>query len=235
MAFDMHARLCFIPVLLFSVLATANGKPIRILLVGDSTVNDEGGWGTGFAASFGSGVEVVNRAMNGRSSKSFRDEGRWTLEVKPDYVLIQFGHNDQPGKGPERETDPATTYRENMARYVDEARAAGAIPVLVTSIVRRNFDADGKIKRDQLVPYVEAVRRLADEKNVPLIDLYSLTLAQAEKLGPAGSEEIGRRGPDGKLDTTHLGPKGRHEIGVMAARELARVTPALKPYLITVP
>jgi len=233
MAFDMHARLCFVSVLLFAVIAAADGKPIRILLVGDSTVNDEGGWGPGFADSFGPDVEVVNRAMNGRSSKSFRDEERWTpgLELEPSYVLIQFGHNDQPGKGPERETDPATTYRENMARYVDEARVAGAIPVLVTSIVRRNFDADGKIRRDQLVPYVEAVRRLAEEKNVPLIDLYSLTLAQAEKLGPAGSEEIGRKGPDGKLDTTHLGPKGKQEIGVMAARELVRVVPALKPYL----
>jgi lysophospholipase L1-like esterase len=234
MAFDMQARrLCFLSLLLFAVLAAADGKRIRILLVGDSTVNDEGGWGPGFAASFGPDVEVVNRAMNGRSSKSFRDEGRWTLDLKPDYVLIQFGHNDQPGKGPERETDPATTYRENMARYVDEARVAGAIPVLVTSIVRRNFDADGKIRRDQLVPYVEVVRRLAEEKNVPLIDLYSLTLAQAEKLGSAGSEEIGRKGPDGKLDTTHLGPTGQHEIGVMAARELVRVVPALKSYLFS--
>jgi lysophospholipase L1-like esterase len=234
MALNMHAhRLCSISLLLFAVLAIADGKPIRILLVGDSTVNDEGGWGPGFAASFGPDVEIVNRAMNGRSSKSFRDEGRWepALELKPDYVLIQFGHSDQPGKGPDRETDPATTYRENMARYVDEARAAGAIPVLVTSIVRRNFDADGKIKRDHLVPYVEAVRRLAEEKNVPLIDLYSLTLAQAEMLGPAGSEEIGRKGPDGKLDTTHLGPKGQQEIGAMAGRELVRVAPALKPYL----
>jgi len=235
MAFNMRYR--FIALLLFAVLGTAAGKPIRILLIGDSTVNDEGGWGPGLRASFGPDVEIVNRAQNGRSSKSFRDEGRWkpALALKPDYVLIQFGHNDQPGKGPERETDPPTTYRENMSRYVDEARAAGAIPILVTSIVRRNFEPNGSIKRDRLVPYVEEVRRLAEEKNVPLIDLYSLTLAQAEKLGPNGSEEIGRKSPDGKLDTTHLGPKGQHEIGVMAARELAGVAPALKLYLTTAP
>src|SRR3954449_201709 len=138
-------------------------KPVRIVLVGDSTVNDEGGWGPGLKASFGPGVEIINLAKNGRSSKSFRDEGLWApaLAAEPNYVLIQFGHNDVPGKGPDRETDAKTTYRENIARYVDEARAAGAIPVLVTSIVRRNFTPDGKIKADSLVPYVTEVRALA--------------------------------------------------------------------------
>ena len=84
---------------------------------------------------------VTNTAQNGRSSKSFRDEGHWAtaLAAKGDYYLIQFGHNDQPGKGPERETDPATTFPANMARYVDEVRAIGATPILVTSLVRRTF------------------------------------------------------------------------------------------------
>ena len=215
------------------IFARANAQPIKIVLVGDSTVNDEAGWGPGFRASFGPPIECINLAKNGRSSKSFRDEGLWTpaLAAKPNYVLIQFGHNDNPGKGPERETDPETTYRGNLARYVDEAREAGAIPILVTSIVRRNFDASGKIKRDQNMPYVEAVRRLAAEKNVPLIDLYAMTLEQAEALGLAGSGGLGRMGPDGKLDTTHLGPKGQRLIGNMAASELARIEPALKPLL----
>src|SRR5207247_8767105 len=130
------------------------------------------------------------------------------------------------------ETDPATTFRENMTRYIEEARAAGAQPVLVTSIVRRVFDDDGKIRRDSLVPYVEAVRALAAEKKVPLIDLYALTLAHAEKLGKAGCEEIDARDKEGKRDTTHLGPKGRQEIGAMAARELVRVAPALAKYTV---
>jgi lysophospholipase L1-like esterase len=157
----------FLALLLMSSLAAAQ-KPVKIVLVGDSTVNDEGGWGEFFRKSFGPPVEVVNLAKNGRSSKSFRDEGLWTpaLDAKPDYILIQFGHNDEPGKGPERETDPATTYRANMTRYVEEARMAGAIPVLVTSIVRRNFDADGRIKRDRMVPYVEEVRKIAQEQKV---------------------------------------------------------------------
>jgi lysophospholipase L1-like esterase len=205
--------------------------PVKVVLVGDSTVNDEGGWGPGFRSWFGPAMTVINLAKNGRSSKSFRDEGLWSpaLAAKPDYILLQFGHNDSPGKGPERETDPKTTYRDNMSRYIDEARAIGAEPVLVTSIVRRNFSPDGKIKPDSLVPYVEEVRRLAVEKKVILIDLYALTLAQAEALGPAGCEEIGARTADGKLDTTHLGPKGRQAIGVIAARELARLIPALEP------
>src|SRR5215472_9657896 len=78
---------------------------IKIALVGDSTVNDEGGWGPGFRASFDAArVQVLNFALNGRSSKSFRNEKRWepVLAAKPDYILIQFGHNDAPGKGPDR-------------------------------------------------------------------------------------------------------------------------------------
>ena len=216
--------------LLFLAAVPVPGQT-RIVLVGDSTVNDEGGWGPGFRSFFESNAEVVNLALNGRSSNSFRDEGRWepALTAKPAYVLIQFGHNDGPGKGPDRETDPNTTFRANLSRYVDEARAAGAQPVLVTSIVRRVFTPDGKVKRDSLVPYVEAVRALAAEKQVPLIDLYALTLAQAEKLGPDGCADIDARDKDGKRDTTHLGPRGRQEIGVMAAQEFVRLFPALRP------
>jgi lysophospholipase L1-like esterase len=213
----------------------ANGqalRPVRVVLVGDSTVNDGGGWGPGFRAWFGKDMEVVNLAQNGRSSKSFRAEGLWAPAVtgKPDYILIQFGHNDGPGKGPERETDPKTTFRENMARYVEEARAAGAQPVLATSIVRRVFTDDGKIKQDSLAPYVEAVRELALQLKVPLVDLYLATREQAEKLGPEGCAEIDARLPDGKRDTTHLGPQGRQEIGRMAAQEFVRLIPAMREY-----
>jgi PelA/Pel-15E family pectate lyase len=214
-------------------LAAGADQPIKIVLVGDSTVNDEGGWGPGFRASLGPEVQVVNLARNGRSSKSFRDEGTWAkvLPEKPNFVLIQFGHNDAPGKGPERETDPATTYRANMERFVEEVRAAGATPVLVTSIVRRAFDAEGKFKPDSLVAYAEAVRRLAVERQVALIDLYTLTREQAERLGPAGSEALGRIDAQGKPDRTHLGPKGQTEIGAMAAKEFARVAPQVSASL----
>ena len=131
-------------VLILCLLAALTaGPPIRIVLVGDSTVNDEGGWGPGFRAFFGADAEVINLAKNGRSSKSFRDEGLWApaLAAKPNYILIQFGHNDGPGKGPERETDPATTYRENLARYIDEARAAGADCILIIMAALENAAA----------------------------------------------------------------------------------------------
>ena len=109
--------------LAFATLTSAlSAAGPHIVLVGDSTVNDGGGWGYGFRQFVTPDVVVTNTAENGRSSKSFRDEGHWAtaLAAKGDYYLIQFGHNDQPGKGPQRETDPATTYTENMARYVDE-------------------------------------------------------------------------------------------------------------------
>ena len=215
-------------------LSLAAAPPIRIVLVGDSTVNDEGGWGPGFRAHLSSAVEVINLAKNGRSSKSFRDEGLWApaLDAKPAYVIIQFGHNDVPGKGADRETDAATSYRENLARYIEEARAMGAQPVIATSIVRRNFDSEGKFKPDSLVPYVEAVRAAAAEKHVPLMELYDLTRKQAEALGPAGCEAIDARDAQGKPDHTHLGPKGREEVGAIAAREFVRVVPAMRQYLI---
>ena len=216
------------------LFAMTSSAAVKIVLVGDSTVNDQGGWGKGFSGSFSSEVQVLNLALNGRSSKSFRDEGAWApvLTAKPDYVLIQFGHNDSPGKGPERETDPKTTYRENLIRYIDEARSVGAKPVLVTSIVRRVFEADGKIKADSLVPYVEATRAVAKEKNVPLMDLYTLTRAQAEKLGPVRCIEIDALDKDGKPDTTHLGSLGRNEIGSIAAHEFVRGVPVMRPLLL---
>jgi lysophospholipase L1-like esterase len=219
--------------LLFAISFASGQKLINIVLVGDSTVNDEGGWGEGFRANLSGSLNVINLAKNGRSSKSFRDEGLWAPVSQriADYVLIQFGHNDEPGKGADRETDPSTTYRANMIRYVDEARAVGATPILVTSIVRRNFDADGKIKRDHLVEYVAEVRKIAVEKNVPLIDLYALTLAQSEELGPSGTTILNATTKDGKPDTTHLSAAGRQKIGAIAAREFVRVVPAMNPYL----
>src|SRR5262249_27316134 len=118
----------------------APAKPkIRIVLAGDSTTAVNSGWGPGFMKCLSPDVECINMARGGRSSKSFIAEGLWKkcLDLKPDYILIQFGHNDQPGHGPTRETDPQTTYRQFMNQYVDDARAAGIKPVLITSMSRR--------------------------------------------------------------------------------------------------
>jgi lysophospholipase L1-like esterase len=203
----------------------APGQHARIALVGDSTVAEGGGWGPGFRAAFGPEVEVLNFAQNGRSSKSFRAEGFWdpALAQKPHYVLIQFGHNDNPGKGPDRETDPATTYRANLTRYLDEARAAGAIPILVTPIVRRNLTDDARVKADANLAYVEEVRRLGAARHVLVMDLYDLTLRQCERLGRAGCDALGATTAAGTLDTTHLSASGQRDVGAIAAAEFVRV------------
>jgi pectate lyase len=241
--------------------AAAPWQPrVRIALAGDSTVKDEGGWGFGFKKTLGADVRCENFASGGQSSKSFRDGGLWkkTLAAKPAYVLIQFGHNDGPGKGANRETDPATTYPENLSRFIAEARAAGAQPILVTSLVRRIFQADGKV-RGELMPYVEAARKVAAEQHVPLIDLYARSAELVEKLGPAGVAPFEPRilpkpAPDAaspappaapeaaadldvpapsaapRHDGTHLTARGSIEFGRIVAEELARVAPETKAY-----
>lgn len=223
------------PALAQDVAPTPSGaaKKICIVLVGDSTVNDGGGWGYGFQRYLTGDIECTNTAANGRSSKSFIAEGRWkdALELKGDYYLIQFGHNDEPGKGPDRETDPATTYTQNLARYVDEARAIGAKPILVTSLTRRNFDPSGNGQLlPSLVPYVEAMKKLAAAKNVPLIDLHARSVELCETLGQAKTAAYNAL-KDGKPDTTHLSPEGRMAFARLVVEELRKAVPALSPYL----
>jgi lysophospholipase L1-like esterase len=214
-----------------SVSARQAATPIRIVLVGDSTVTDDSGWGGGFRLLATSGIEVVNTAANGRSSKSFIAEGRWSeaLAKKGQYYLIQFGHNDEPGKGPDRETDPSTTYRANMARYVDEARAIGAKPILVTSLVRRLYNADGTIRSTQ-TRYVNVVRALAKEKQVPLVDLHAISLADAEQVGDDVWADLSPRDEKGQIDRTHLNAKGSEVVARMVVDALQKVAPELSPF-----
>jgi polygalacturonase len=202
---------------------------VRIVLVGDSTVNDRTGWGLGFKQFLTDRAECINTAAGGRSSKSFITETRWekALALKGDYYLIQFGHNDEPGKG-DRSTDPATTYVTNMTRYVDEARAIGAKPVLITSLVRRQWDKSGSGKiNSSLTPYAAAVKKLAAEKNVPLVDLHARSQELCEQLGREKCDEFSPVAK-GKVDGTHLQAGG----GVMFARlvvaELRKAVPELK-------
>jgi lysophospholipase L1-like esterase len=205
---------------------------VRFALAGDSTVAENSGWGPAFAKLLASSAECLNFARGGQSSKSFRDSKNWqkTLDSKPNYILIQFGHNDQPGKGPNRETDPKTTYPENLTRFVDEARAIGAEPILITSMARRTFD-NGKIRHD-LEPYAEAVRKVAAEKKVPLIDLNARSIALLEKLGPEGSKPFDPVTKDGRPDHTHLSPKGGEVMALIVAEDLVKVMPKLKPYFV---
>lgn len=209
-----------------------NGSTIRIVLVGDSTVTDDSGWGAGFRECLRESVEVVNLAANGRSSKSFIGEGRWkdALARRGQYYIIQFGHNDEPGKGPGRETDPKTTYRANMAKYVDEARSIGAKPVLVTSLVRRLYNPDGTIRTTQ-TPYVETVRELAKERNVPLVDLHAISLEDAQHAGDDVWADLSPRDGKGGIDRTHLNAKGSEVVGRMVAGALRTAVPELAPHI----
>ncbi len=198
------------------------------VLAGDSTVTDDAGWGAGFAKLLKNEFTVVNLARGGRSSQSFRDEGRWksALDLRPDYVLIQFGHNDQPGHGTQRETVPETTYAANIARYVEEARAAGITPILVTPMTRREFQPDGKI-RSSLSPYAEAVRRVAREKKVALVDLHARSLEFFEKTGMEQSKILAPVKPTGVSDGTHLNAQGSAAIAPLVIDELKRAVPSL--------
>jgi lysophospholipase L1-like esterase len=216
----------------FVPMANPQPQTIRIVLVGDSTVTDDSGWGFGFRKLVTPAVEVINVAANGRSSKSFIDEGRWAdaLSKKGQYYLIQFGHNDEPGKGPERETDPGTTFQQNMRRYVDDARATGAKPILITSLVRRLYNDDGTIKTSQ-TPYVEAVRKVAIEKQVPLVDLHTISKDDAEHAGDEVWADLSPRDEKGGVDRTHLNAKGSEVVAQFVARALRKHVPELAAHL----
>lgn len=223
--------LTFVIVLVSPASRAAENAKTRIALAGDSTVTDTAGWGAAFAKRLGPGAECVNLSSGGQSSKSFRDTGRWkmVLDTKPAFVLIQFGHNDMPGKGPNRETQPETTYRENLIRFITEARAIGAQPILVTSMARRTFD-QGKI-RGELKPWADAARKVGADEKVPVVDLFLRSIELLEKLGPTGSNEFNPPGKDGKGDHTHLNAKGAEVMSGIVADELHRVSPELAKLL----
>ncbi|HEY3053224.1 MAG TPA: glycoside hydrolase family 88 protein, partial [Thermoanaerobaculia bacterium] len=209
----------------------ADPRTTRIALVGDSTVTEKTGWGRGFKSFVAESGAVIDAARGGRSSKSYAAEGHWAeiLRHRPTHVLIQFGHNDVPGKGLDRETDlPA--FRANMARYVDETRAAGAKPILVTPLTRRYFTSEGRIKSD-LEGYAEATRQVAAEKKVPLMDLHAKSIELLDRLGSAISPALGPLKTDGTLDKTHLNAAGSAMFGALVARELREVVPELAPFV----
>jgi lysophospholipase L1-like esterase len=221
----------------------APGTTVRIVLVGDSTVNAEGGWGKGFCDLMTPNVTCINDALNGRSSKSFIDEGAWkkALDDHGDYYLIQFGHNDMKGKGPERETDPETTYAANIRRYIHDTRAIGAIPVVVTSLSRRNYK-DGVLVED-LKDYSAAAKRVGMEENVTVIDLNGMsvkllegmTQAQADEFDATGHEDQRAENKKSVIDRTHLNPKGQALFGRMVADTLVRTQVELGPDVVTEP
>jgi pectinesterase len=227
----MDKRLCIPLVLLTLSLftpSTAEEATIDIVLIGDSTVTDDAGWGKAFAGRFLDTVTVHNLAVGGRSAKSWYDEKRLpaALALKPDFAFIQFGHNGQPGKGPERETDPATTYRDFLRLYVTALRETGTQPVLVSSVTRRTFGDDGKI-RSTLTPRAEAAGAVAAEMQVPFIDLHTASIALHNEQGKAASMLLNLK----ENDRTHFNEAGAQAITDLIVPELRGQLPGLAAYL----
>lgn len=207
---------------------------INLFLAGDSTVTDQAeegfpyaGWGQMLPQLLKHDVIVANHAKSGRSSKSFIGEGRLDSilgEIKQnDFLFIQFGHNDQK-PDEERATEPSTTYKQHLQKYIDGARNKGAIPVLLTSVHRRYYEANGLL-RDTHGLYLEAVRELAAQQAVPLIDLAERSKVLFEELGPEETKSIFMWGapgefanfPGGVEDNTHFQEQGAIRIAELVA------------------
>ncbi|MEI9893390.1 MAG: rhamnogalacturonan acetylesterase [Chthoniobacter sp.] len=213
----------------------AGATPVKIAVIGDSTVceypadSPNRGWGHYIGESFREdAVQIVNLAAGGRSTKTFIGEGRWTktLAEKPQFILIQFGHNDSHAKDHPEATDAATDYREYLRRYVTEARAAGAVPVFITPMQRRNFRPDGTLE-DILLPYAEAMKAIGAELHVPVVDLHAMSGELYLQLGPEKSLELANK----PGDATHFGEKGARTMAELVMSKLPGAVPELKPLL----
>jgi lysophospholipase L1-like esterase len=217
------------------------GTSVRIDLIGDSTQTDNAGYGRGFCANLTAKVDCVNMARGGASTNTYRDLGLWdkALLTKPDYMVIQFGHNDMVDKArPLPRQVPLDQYEVNLRRYVTEARAAGITPVLCTPVTRRFWGADGKI-HSNLLEYSAAMRTVAAEMKVPLIDLQAESIAYLDKVGQAEGNtlSITKKDPEGKtiFDETHLDWKGSYVFGRMVAVDLGKAVPVLSKYVLKQP
>jgi lysophospholipase L1-like esterase len=236
----MQYRTAFLTSLIaFLLFCSITYKPVTLFMAGDSTMSvkpekafPENGWGMALNGLLKDNVILQNHAVNGRSSKSFMHEGRWdTIYNKiseGDFVIIQFGHNDEKMMDSTRYTDPQTTFKAYLRKYITDTREKGGNPVLCTSIVRRHFGNGGKLVDTHGV-YPAAMRELAVEMKVPLVDLQKLTEEKVNHLGIEDSKKyfmILKAGeypnfPEGKSDSTHLTVEGARmvaELFVMDAK-----------------
>ncbi len=215
-----------------AIAAVAAPRPavsrVRISIAGDSTAatwlapHPERGWGQFLGENFDPEPEIENFAEPGASTKTFLEQGLWSKVIgsRPNYVLIQFGHNDSHTPDHPEHTDPAGLYRALLCRFVQDARAIGAEPILITPVQRRTPE-------DTLVPYVAAMKKVAMETHAPLIDLHQLSHDLYARLGPAAQEQVGAR----KKDFTHFNPAGAKMIAALVAEELGQAVPAVRVHL----
>ena len=222
--------------------AAESDRMPTVHMIGDSTMankptdtpNPEHGWGQLFPECFKNPSVVINYAVNGRSTKSFIDEGKWAKvisAIKPgDYLIIQFGHNDEKKDKPLVYAPAFGTYSDNLKRFIHEARAHGATPILATPVARRKFDKQGK-RGDTHGDYPEAVRRVAKEEQVPLLEMLQLTSKKEQELGVEDSKKLHlwiapgvyARDPKGLQDDTHYSHLGATLASTLAAEEIKRL------------
>ncbi len=203
-------------------------EPLRLVIAGDSTVSEypattqQRGWGQYIQDYFRDSVRVFNLAKSGRSTKTFLNEGLWAkaLALKPDILLIQFGHNDSHDPKMPEATDAATDYSNYLRQFVTEARETGATPILITPVQRRT-------KVDTLLPYAEAMRKVAAEEHAELIDLHASSGQLYRDLGEGGAEELAAN----DHDQTHFNEKGARAIAALVMKELTELEPRLKDRL----
>lgn len=227
-----------------------NSKKVTVFTIGDSTMankpdpekNPERGWVQVLPQFFNDQVTIKNHAVNGRSTKSFRDLGHWKKVVDSlqpgNYLFIQFGHNDAKETDSARYTNPQTSYRYNLINYISEARAKGAIPILFSSIARRKFNEQG-VLLDAHGNYTLVARLVAQEMKVPFFDMQYLTENLEMKYGVENSKKLHLHfAPDenpyllkGLNDNTHLSVLGATEIAKLFAAELQKQKHPLAKYL----
>jgi lysophospholipase L1-like esterase len=236
-------------ILLFGIFAFGQKSPIVIYLAGDSTLAEkkpekrpETGWGEMFQKYFDEKkVKIENHAQNGRSTKTFISEKRWQAIVdklkKGDYVFIQFGHNDQSKDKGERYTPPED-FKKNLARMVADVRAKNANPVLLTPVMRRRFDREGKFY-DAHGEYPDLTRSVAKDLKVSLIDMHRASERLIVKYGAEDSRKLflqlkageNANYPNGIDDNTHFSPLGAEEIAKIAAAGIEESKIGLRKYL----
>lgn len=232
----------------FAGPAAAAGPTLH--LVGDSTMadkrkdppNPETGWGQALPAFFRDPTQVVNYAADGRSTKSFIDEKRWEKVVAAlhagDFVIIQFGHNDEKQDRPDVFAAARGAYQENLRRFIRETRAKGAVPILAPSVARRRFSADGELLETH-GDYPEALRAVATQENAPMLELNRLTMELERGHGVEGSKRLHlhyaggvfARWPDGVKDDTHYSEYGATRVAALAVQEILRLQLPLTTWL----
>ncbi len=214
-------------ILMHKTQKIGGGSMPTIHYIGDSTVArntihsyPQTGMSQGLGRYVRNGITIVSYAKNGRSTKSFLDEGRFepvkAAMAPGDFLFIQFGHNDEKIADPTRYTAPEGAYRENLLLYVNAARAVGAYPVLITPIARRLFDEAGNFRPGSHGAYPDAVRRLAAEESVPLVDLTAMTEAWLPTVGDEPSKPLFMW----PKDNTHLKPEGAVRMAGFLAKGL---------------